>query len=90
MASVTARAHRRRANENLFIGLLLVGAAAPWLANFTITLTFPPLPAADVALPYLLYSISALLSFSFVSRSIRETNAANSRDGVAKSRAPQL
>jgi MFS transporter, SP family, sugar:H+ symporter len=52
---------------------LSVGAAAQWLANFTITLTFPPLSAADVALPYLLYSIFAALSFAFVARNVRET-----------------
>ena len=50
-----------------------MGAAAQWIANFTITLTFPPLSAASVALPYLLYAIFAFVSFVFVSRAVQET-----------------
>ena len=59
---------------------LSVGAAAQWIANFTITLTFPPLSAASVALPYLLYAIFALLSFVFVSRAVQETKGRELED----------
>ena len=57
-----------------------MGAAAQWIANFTITLTFPPLSAASGALPYLLYAIFAFLSFVFVSRAVQETKGRELED----------
>jgi MFS transporter, SP family, sugar:H+ symporter len=51
-----------------------VAAAAQWLANFAITLTFPPLLSAfGAAVPYMLYALFAVLSFIFVLTSVRET-----------------
>ncbi|MFC8921174.1 sugar porter family MFS transporter [Cellulosimicrobium sp. NPDC057127] len=51
-----------------------VAAMAQWLANFTITLTFPPLLAAfGASIPYLMYAIFAALSFFFVLAKVRET-----------------
>ncbi|OLT50435.1 sugar porter family MFS transporter [Cellulosimicrobium sp. CUA-896] len=51
-----------------------VAAMAQWLANFTITLTFPPMLAAfGASIPYLMYAIFAALSFVFVLAKVRET-----------------
>jgi MFS transporter, SP family, sugar:H+ symporter len=52
---------------------LAVGAAAQWVANFVVTLTFPPLSSAGLGVPYLLYAVFAVLSFGFVARFVRET-----------------
>ena len=63
---------------------LSVGAAAQWLANFTITLTFPPLSAASVALPYLLYAISRVAVVPHSSRGVCEKQwVASSRESEA-------
>jgi MFS transporter, SP family, sugar:H+ symporter len=51
-----------------------VAAMAQWLANFTITLTFPPMLASfGASIPYLMYAIFAALSFVFVLAKVRET-----------------
>ena len=60
-------------NNNIRALGLAVGAAAQWLANFTVTLPFPPLSAANVGLPYFIYSSMAVLSFVFVARAVTET-----------------
>lgn len=61
-----------------------VAAAAQWLANFTITLTFPPLLSAfGAAIPYLIYALFAALSFVFVLTSVRETKGRELEDMVA-------
>lgn len=52
---------------------LAVAAAAQWLANFAVTLTFPPLKDVSVGLPYALYTGFAVLSFIFVAVRVRET-----------------
>jgi SP family sugar:H+ symporter-like MFS transporter len=51
-----------------------VGAAAQWIANFLVTVTFPPLAAASLPLTYGLYTLFAALSFVFVLTKIPETN----------------
>ncbi|MHC5795676.1 sugar porter family MFS transporter [Lacisediminihabitans sp. FW035] len=51
-----------------------VAAAAQWIANFLVTVSFPPLAAVSLVLTYGLYAAFALLSFLFVSRFIPETN----------------
>ena len=58
---------------------LAVAAAAQWLANFVVTGTFPTLKAINVALPYLLFTIFAVLSFFFVAKMVRGTRGASSR-----------
>jgi SP family sugar:H+ symporter-like MFS transporter len=50
-----------------------VAAAAQWIANFVVTVTFPPLSAVSLVLTYGLYALFALLSFFFVMRMIPET-----------------
>ncbi|QQE10486.1 sugar porter family MFS transporter [Planctomycetota bacterium] len=53
---------------------LSIGAAAQWLANFLITLSFPPMLASiGLAGSYSVYTFFALLSFIFVIVWIRET-----------------
>ena len=51
-----------------------VAAAAQWIANFLVTVSFPPLAAVSLVLTYGLYAAFASLSFLFVSRFIPETN----------------
>jgi sugar porter (SP) family MFS transporter len=51
-----------------------VAAAAQWIANFVVTVTFPPLASVSLVLTYGLYALFALLSFFFVLRVIPETN----------------
>ena len=51
-----------------------VAAAAQWIANFVVTITFPPLASVSLVLTYGLYALFALLSFLFVMRFIPETN----------------
>jgi sugar porter (SP) family MFS transporter len=50
-----------------------VAAAAQWIANFVVTITFPPLAAFSLVLTYGLYAAFALLSFIFVLKIIPET-----------------
>jgi sugar porter (SP) family MFS transporter len=50
-----------------------VGAAAQWIANFVVTITFPPLAALSLPLTYGIYALFALLSFFFVMRVVPET-----------------
>jgi len=51
-----------------------VAAAAQWIANFLITVTFPPLAATSLVLTYGMYALFAALSFVFVLRVVPETN----------------
>ncbi len=51
-----------------------VAAAAQWIANFLVTVSFPPLAAVSLVLTYGLYAAFAFLSFLFVMRFIPETN----------------
>lgn len=51
-----------------------VAAAAQWIANFLVTVSFPPLADISLVLTYGLYATFALLSFLFVMRFIPETN----------------
>ena len=51
-----------------------LAAAAQWIANFLITVTFPPLASASLPITYGLYATFAALSFLFVLWKIPETN----------------
>ncbi|MFD6178241.1 MULTISPECIES: sugar porter family MFS transporter [unclassified Isoptericola] len=58
-----------------------VGAAANWIANFAITLTFPPMLATfGPSIPYLMYAVFAALSFFFVLGKIPETKGVELED----------
>jgi SP family sugar:H+ symporter-like MFS transporter len=50
-----------------------VAAAAQWIANWVISTSFPALADVGLGLAYGLYTASALLSFFFVWRWVRET-----------------
>jgi sugar porter (SP) family MFS transporter len=50
-----------------------VAAAAQWIANFVVTVTFPALAATSLVFTYGLYAAFAALSFLFVARFVPET-----------------
>lgn len=53
---------------------LAVSGASNWLANFTVTVTFPPLLAgAGLAPAYAVYAVAALVSAVFVFFAVQET-----------------
>jgi sugar porter (SP) family MFS transporter len=51
-----------------------IAAAAQWLANFAITVSFPPLAEFSLVFTYGMYAAFAALSFVFVMRLVPETN----------------
>ncbi|MEC5185093.1 sugar porter (SP) family MFS transporter [Cryobacterium sp. MP_3.1] len=51
-----------------------LAAAAQWIANFLITVTFPPMSAWSLPLTYGMYALFAGLSFLFVLTKVPETN----------------
>ena len=58
-----------------------VAAAAQWIANFVITETFPVLlNQFGASIPYLLYTVFALLSFVFVLAKVPETKGMQLED----------
>ncbi|NYF11126.1 SP family sugar:H+ symporter-like MFS transporter [Leifsonia sp. AK011] len=57
-----------------------VAAGAQWIANFVVTVTFPPLSAFSLPLTYGLYAIFAALSFWFVFAVIPETKGTSLED----------
>ncbi|MCK2217528.1 sugar porter family MFS transporter [Actinomadura sp. ATCC 31491] len=57
-----------------------VAAAAQWLANWAITVSFPALAEWNLPLTYAMYALFAALSFVFVLRRIRETKGRKLED----------
>lgn len=58
-----------------------LAAAAQWIANFLITISFPPmLSAFGASVPYLMYAAFALLSFFFVLTKVPETKGVQLED----------
>jgi sugar porter (SP) family MFS transporter len=51
-----------------------IAAAAQWIANFLITVSFPPLADFSLIVTYGMYAFFAALSFVFVFRVVPETN----------------
>lgn len=51
-----------------------LAAAAQWIANFLITVSFPPMAAVSLPITYGLYALFAGLSFVFVLTKVPETN----------------
>ncbi len=62
---------------------LAVAAAAQWIANFLITVTFQSLANVGLTLAYGLYTFFALLSFIFVYKAVAETKGKELEDMVA-------
>jgi MFS transporter, SP family, sugar:H+ symporter len=60
-------------NNRIRASALALAAAAQWLANFAISVSFPKLSAVGLGLTYSIYALFALLSLVFVLRGIRET-----------------
>jgi SP family sugar:H+ symporter-like MFS transporter len=60
-------------NNRIRGAALAIAAAAQWIANWLVTLTFPGLAKAGLGLAYGLYAGAAALSFVFVLRFVRET-----------------
>ncbi|MGT2426299.1 sugar porter family MFS transporter [Amnibacterium kyonggiense] len=69
-----------------------VAAAAQWIANFVVTLTFPPLSQLSLPLTYGLYTLFALISLVFVFFLIPETKGVSLEDmgGLAFGRKARL
>ena len=59
---------------------LAVAAAAQWLANFAITISFPKLAEFGLTFAYGLYAFFALLSLLFVLAAVRETKGVELED----------
>lgn len=59
---------------------LAVAAAAQWLANFAITVSFPALAEVGLSFAYGLYATFALLSLVFVVTRVRETRGVELED----------
>ncbi|GEA83766.1 sugar porter family MFS transporter [Cellulomonas gelida] len=58
-----------------------LAAAAQWIANFLITISFPPLLGAfGASVPYLMYAIFAALSFFFTLWKVPETKGVELED----------
>ena len=77
-ASSTVASPLRRAALRAWAGPvslagLALAAAAQWIANWLVTLTFPGLSRMGLGLAYGLYAAAAALSFVFVLRLVRET-----------------
>lgn len=62
---------------------LSVAAAAQWVANFLITVTFQSLADVGLSLAYGLYTAFALISFIFVYKAVAETKGKELEDMVA-------
>ena len=61
---------------------LAVAAAAQWIANFVVTITFPVLADFSLSFSYGLYAAMALISFFFVARFIQETKGKELEDMI--------
>jgi len=59
---------------------LSIAAAAQWLANFAVTITFPSLSTFSLSFAYGIYAFMALVSFFFVLRRVRETKGIELED----------
>ncbi|WP_326637994.1 sugar porter family MFS transporter [Nonomuraea fuscirosea] len=57
-----------------------VAAAAQWIANWLITVSFPAMSEWNLPLTYAIYALFALLSFLFVSKWVKETKGRKLED----------
>ena len=65
-------------NNRIRGAALAVAASAQWIANFTITMTFPILLGSiGLSGAYGLYALSALISVFFVVKYVKETRGAS-------------
>ncbi|MUN62957.1 sugar porter family MFS transporter [Kocuria sediminis] len=59
---------------------LAVAGFVQWVANFLVTVTFPPLAEASLGLAYGLYALFALISLVFTIKMVRETTGIELED----------
>jgi SP family sugar:H+ symporter-like MFS transporter len=59
---------------------LSLAAGAQWVANWVVTISFPPLKDAGLGLAYGIYTTFAVLSLLFVLKFIRETKGVELED----------
>ena len=57
-----------------------LAAAAQWVANWLVTLTFPGLSKIGLGYAYGLYTLAAALSFILVARFVKETKGRELED----------
>ncbi|WP_412540696.1 sugar porter family MFS transporter [Longispora sp. K20-0274] len=67
-------------NNRIRATALAVAAAAQWIANWLITVTFPPLASVGLTVAYGLYTMFAFLALLFVLRFIKETKGRELED----------
>jgi sugar porter (SP) family MFS transporter len=60
-------------NNRIRATALAVATAAQWLANWLVSTTFPVLANASLSLAYGIYTVFAVLAFTFVLRALQET-----------------
>jgi SP family sugar:H+ symporter-like MFS transporter len=60
-------------NNRIRASALALAAAAQWLANFAISVSFPKLSTIGLGLTYGIYAVFALMSLVFVLKGIKET-----------------
>ncbi len=59
---------------------LSLAAAGQWVANWVITVSFPPLKDVSLGLAYGIYTTAAIVSFLFVAKWVRETKGRTLED----------
>lgn len=59
---------------------LAVGAAAQWIANFLVSVSFPVMASIGLGFAYGVFTVSAAVSFFFVARFVRETKGMSLED----------
>ncbi|XVQ07993.1 sugar porter family MFS transporter [Spirillospora sp. CA-255316] len=67
-------------NNFIRASALAVAAAAQWIANWLITVTFPGVSALSLGLAYGIYTVFAALAFVFVIRAVPETKGRELED----------
>jgi len=67
-------------NNRIRGAALALAAAAQWVANWLVTLTFPGLSKIGLGYAYGLYTLAAALSFILVARFVRETKGRELED----------
>ncbi|WP_289009604.1 sugar porter family MFS transporter [uncultured Thermomonospora sp.] len=67
-------------NNFIRAAALAVAAAAQWIANWLITMTFPAMAALGLGFAYGFYTLSAGVAFLFVYKAVRETKGRELED----------
>lgn len=65
-------------------GALAIGAAAQWMANFIVSVSFPSMASIGLGFAYTVFAVFATLSFFFVAKFIKETKGMSLEDMTSK------